>query len=545
MSARKLFLLFVLFTAIQNGSSRTTKGREFWIGFMENLTLAFNGPPVFKIQISSAVTTTCNLTIPQTGYVSTFVVNGNQTYEYFLPQGNFNPFGDESFANNGIRITFTDSVEVRAFHYRTCFSESTIILPIGELGTEYMVMAHFDQLGKSPSEFMVLATQNTVIQIIPSAITAGTRPAGVAFTVSIMQGQMYQIQSFTDLTGTMVKSLNAGVKIAVFGGARQAIVGCNSGADDHLYEQVYPLTSAGKIFHIAAFSGHLFDVVKILATRNNTTVNISCHGQAWMQKGQSTTFTLNSSCEIIASDPIFVSQLATSNSCNGAQQQYEGDPGMINLVSSDLMLKKSVFYTLPSVKFNTDYFEKHRLNIVVRNSAIGLLKLDNIALPTNSFSSVAPGSGYSYARVVLDTLSILQHTLSCDSGFNAIVYGFGFFSFYGHHLGYNNPEVNTIGITELNKENMFSVFPNPVVTELNFSSGGESISRVTIVDLLGNTVVEVYDLDLIAPKVNIGKLEDGVYYCVIHTEPFRFAQLHSQKVEGKDRVIKFVKVGKK
>lgn len=263
---KQIALAIVLLLSL-SGFSRTTKGKEFWIGFMENLNQGFNGPPVFKMHVSSDVATTCTVSVPFTGFTSTFAIGANQVYIFRLPPGNYNPFGDEAIANNGIRLRSNDSVNVKAFHYRVFFTESTLILPVHEIGSQYLIMAQADAAGTSPSEFVVLATQNnTTIEIIPSVVTMGTRPVGVPFNVTLQQGQMYQLQSLSDLSGTEVRSLDPAKKIAVFGGARQAEFGCNAGADDHIYDQVYPVWPFGTKYHVVPFLGHVFDQVKIMET---------------------------------------------------------------------------------------------------------------------------------------------------------------------------------------------------------------------------------------------------------------------------------------
>jgi hypothetical protein len=516
---KKSLLTALMALSVLTGTGRTTKGKEFWIGFMENISLSFNGPPAFKLHINCDITTTCTMSVPFTGFTTTFVVNGNQTYILDLPAGNFNPLGDEATANNGIMVSANDSVEVKAFHHRMFFTESTLVLPLQEIGSDYILTAQQDGMNNSPSEFVVLATQNnTTVQITPAAVTLGTRPAGVAFTVTIQKGQMYQLQSMTDLSGTLVKSMNALQKIAVFSGARQAQFGCNMGADDHIYDQAYPVSSFGKQYNVVPFSGHIIDQLKIVGSQNSTTVTASGIGTFTLNKGSVVTFPITAATEISSNFPVSVAQFATSQGCNGSTSNDGGDPGMINLVPADLYTKKAVFYTLPSLKLGgvTDRFTLHRLNVVIKTSAIGNLKLDNVAIPSTSFTPVNSTSPYSYARLILDTLGLLNHVLTCDSGFNATIYSFMYYNFYGHHLGYNTKEpANTTGLKKNISSSMLRINPKTARETITISAP-ENFRSIVITDVCGKTVLK-QDLQAINTlDLDIADLANGFYYCTLH-----------------------------
>src|SRR4051812_37887884 len=118
---KKIFLCIVILSICFPSFAGTTKGKGFWIGFMENISLSFNGNPMFQLHVSCDVATTCTISVPFTGYYDVIAVNANQVYIYTLPFGIFYPQGDEVTANNGVRLNSDDSVEVRAFHHRVYF----------------------------------------------------------------------------------------------------------------------------------------------------------------------------------------------------------------------------------------------------------------------------------------------------------------------------------------------------------------------------------------------------------------------------------------
>ncbi len=526
-------ILLLLATILSfSGFSRTTKGKEFWIAFMENISLSVNGQPVFRLHLSSDVNTLCTISIPYTGYTSTLALTAGQVKTFALPTSNFHPMGDEAIANNGIRLIANDSIEVKAFHYRAFFTESSLILPLHEIGTDYLVTAEQGALGNSPSELVVLATQNnTSVEIVPSVVTAGLRPVGVPFSVVLQAGQIYQLQAFSDLSGTSVVSLGGSKKIAIFSGARQAQNGCNFsaapalGADNHIYDQMYPTFSFGNKYHVIPFQTHLFDFVKVVASQNNTSISVTNGNNFTLNKGQVATFTVNTSCEITSNLPVSVAQLSSSQDCNYTvlpspiiSGTLTGDPGMINLVPAELTLKKALFYTegKPVPGNVRIYFRKHRLSIVVKSSAIGNLKLDNVAIPSISFTPVSSNSAYSFTRLTLDTLTLNQHILTCDSGFNATIYGFEVYDFYGHHLGYYRPDLPDVptAIHKITNNLNLKVFPIPASQNLNVQSERQ-IRSVTITDLLGRELIAVKPNGVTALEIDLGAISDGVYYCTV------------------------------
>jgi hypothetical protein len=66
------------------------------------------------------------------------------------------------------------------------------------------------------------------------------------------EGQTYQLQSDYDLTGTLIETINAEQaeckSFAVFGGNEWTRIGQCNGAQDNLFEQMYPINTWGKEF---------------------------------------------------------------------------------------------------------------------------------------------------------------------------------------------------------------------------------------------------------------------------------------------------------
>jgi gliding motility-associated-like protein len=339
----------------------------------------------------------------------------------------FHPVGSEYIDSMGLKIVTQDDVTITAHHHRLFFGEASIVFPITELGDEYMVMAHDDFYNYSPSEFVVLATEdNTTIDITPSALTIGFRPAGVPFSIVLDAGDVYQVQSMGDLTGSAVKARD-GKKIVLFSGARQANVHCLY-ADDHLYEQDLPVKFWGMRYAAVPYMGQGGDVFRTLAAHDQTEIYFNCVKVRTLSKGQYFDTLVNTSVIINASRPVAIAQFSRSNDCTLGNN---GDPTMLMLSPVSHFSTKVMFNALAHAVSGSPY-NVHYVNIVCRTSGAGQVFLDNA--PVGSSFTPIPGSpGYSTARI-----SLIQgsHTLESDSGFIAYSYGFGNYIGYAYQVGY-------------------------------------------------------------------------------------------------------------
>src|SRR6185295_3077201 len=99
-------------------------------------------------------------------------------------------------------ITSLDPVAVSGLSDAVFSTDGFLGLPVPGLGTNYIVESYASSFAGNPSEFEVVGTQNgTAVTITPSA-TVGPRAAGVPFTITLNQGDVYQLKGpLVDLTG--------------------------------------------------------------------------------------------------------------------------------------------------------------------------------------------------------------------------------------------------------------------------------------------------------------------------------------------------------
>ena len=222
----------------------STKGQDFWLGFMQN----YSGPTL-SVYISSDVNTSGMVEIPLAGWSQAFSVTANTTTQVQVPTNLAEATATEVIENKGIHVTANDPVNVYALNYEEYTSDAAVILPVPTLGIEYYAMAFNTAVltGTLPSELLIVAAENgTQVEITPSVNTMGGNSAGVPFTITLNQGEVYQVKADPgDLTGTRIIAVGSCKRFAVFSGNICTDVwGCNY--CDHLYEQMYPVTTWGK-----------------------------------------------------------------------------------------------------------------------------------------------------------------------------------------------------------------------------------------------------------------------------------------------------------
>jgi hypothetical protein len=206
-----LFLLFVFCIQTIQSQQAFTKGKEFWLMFLQNYT----NNPRLTVYFSSDKNTTVTIKNLNTSYTKTLTVNANTVA---LSQC-YNT-GSGTIDNKALRITSTEDVTMYAFNYISVSADATVILPTSALGVNYRLLTYKGLSSTYRSEFGIVATQDTtIIKITPSVNTFDNKVKNVPYTVTLNKGQSFQVQAKndSDITGTMIEVQNC-KPIAVFGG---------------------------------------------------------------------------------------------------------------------------------------------------------------------------------------------------------------------------------------------------------------------------------------------------------------------------------------
>ncbi|MGB3947423.1 MAG: PKD domain-containing protein [Bacteroidia bacterium] len=442
-----IFLVLLYSTAYaQNFSNR---GKDFWVGHLGHIDGTGSN---FKLYISSTVNTSVTVSVPLQSWSTTASISANSFAIIQVPSSIGYVGCSDCTEQRGIHIISNDDVAVYAHIYASARSDATLLLPTKALAKEYFVNTYTQASGHK-SEFLVVAsTDSTQIEITPTANTNGGKPAGVPFNVTLQEGEIYQVQSSNDLTGSRVRSITNNndtcKKIAVFAGSTWTTVGCaGAGSGDNLYEQMYPINTWGKNFVTSPFKSRSGDMFRVLAGRNNTTVTIDGVVKTLNQTDFFDTLLFNAAY-ITADKPITLAQYARTQDCDN----NTGDPLMIILSPIEQSINNVLLYNSPEQNITGNY-----INVVMKTADIGTCLLDG---NTITFNPVPSNPIYSYSQ---NTVTDGSHTLVADSGFNATAYGFGNPESYGYLAGTN---IKTI------EYQSFSISPNPpcVGTIVTFES---------------------------------------------------------------------------
>ncbi len=439
------FLCTLICLATHANAQLSTIGKEFWVGFMENNRILPNAPDQAVIVISANEDATG--VIEYLGRTIPFSINQGQQFTHTVPSTVLDLLHRTSgtIENKGIYISSSGKVAVYAFNERLRSADGTVVLPLGALGKDYLITSHFEVLTANvgynanvdnESTLLVVATEdNTLVEITPSESTISGNTGDSPFTLTLNRGQSYQLKARGDLTGSRVRVIGDNAdeckKISVFGGNKWTSVGNCGGANDHLFQQAYPINTWGTSFVHVALSGRTSgELVKVLASEDGTQVQVNGIGRGGINAGEflSLEFAINETAKITTSKPASVTVFSKSQECNqpNAPNAQNGDPFMITYSPVEQLLKEIHFtaMSLPSIT-------SHYVNIVVKTGTENLTILDGQNQGTKFFP-VAGDPTYSYARI---NIAPGVHQLTNREGFTAYVYGFGFLESYGFAVG--------------------------------------------------------------------------------------------------------------
>lgn len=479
-------VLVLLLPSIVSGQNFSTIGDRFWLGFMEN----HSGPTLY-VYISSDVNTSGTISIPLQGWTQNFNVTAGTTTQIQVPTAQGETVGSGVFPN-GILVETADDVAVFALNYEAYTSDATVVAPEQTLGNHYYVMAYKDyQTFSSPSEFLVVAAyDNTTIEITPSVATTAGQAANVPFQVTLNAGQVYQVQSNNDLSGSLVTSFDSGngcKDFALFGGNICTGVICKY--CDHLNEQMFPTSTWGMTYVLPPLLTRNSDRYRVQASVNGTQVTVNGGVPINLNAGQHYQFNTGQASVVSANNPISVYQFSMGSDCDGTNS----DPFTINLSPVEQTLKVITFNA-----FTSSVISNYYLNVVTTTANTNLVTLDGNNIG-GQFTTFPSNPTYSYAR-----LNITQgnHTLASDSGVLGYVYGYGNDESYGYSAGANLSDLRALiryQVGEYTEQDSI-VFICPGDT-INFVGEGDS-SIISWEWLMGDSLNTYYTGDSIMHVYN-------------------------------------------
>ena len=445
--------------------SLDSKGTDFWLTFPQN---SYGSQAAFSFFLSASTDRTINIEIPGLGFSDSVDVSANVTTKYDLPN-TVEVLLKDTATNQGIHVTADDEFTVYGLSRLQYSTDAYLGLPTNVAGSNYTLLAWDSGLLGNSQYTLVGTTDNTTLSITPSA----TDPCGTAMEVTLNAGDVYQHTSCNqgDVTGTQIQASSA---ISVFAGHECAnIPDEHHTACDHIIEQLPSNDTWGQRFLVTPLATRTNgDTFRILASVNETTVNVAGIEVATLAAGEFYEAIITEAGTIESNQPILVAQYSNGSSFDNVAS----DPFMMLIPPYEQFLDDYTFAT-PTEGFKANY-----VNIVVKNSLQSALLLDGSVLDTANFKPIA-GSDFSFAQVELLPGS---HTLT-GAVAGIFVYGYHFYDSYGYAGGLSLSEVALVDSVDLLPN--FSL----VEDEVCFKARVSDVLDAALADIRVDFIVELIE----------------------------------------------------
>ena len=424
----------------------SNKGKEFWIAYSYHVGMANGAFPTMTLYITSDVNTNYTVEIFAGATIQTGSILAGQVISVIVPTAYF--INDEGlFTGRTIRVLTDKNSVVYSYITRSAVSGATVCLPTTVLGKEYY-SANFTQISNEPnsnSYFTIIAVEdNTVVEITPASNTKYGQFANIPFIVNLNKGQIYQVMGTvagnlgSDLTGSFIRSIASGTggckRIAVFSGSGKVSIACPfPSSSDNLYQQLYPTVSWGLNYLTVPSYNRPNNIFRII--RKSATTNVFLNGvlipSASFINGRYYEFANGIPNQITADEPISVAQYFTTQNCSGNSSPYDPDMIILNPVEQNINNVTLVSSNLVSTG------PQHHMHVIMRNGGTGIstFRLDGGSISPALWSIHPVDPNYSY--LYLSNVTQGFHTLTSDSGFNALAYGYANAESYGYSAGAN------------------------------------------------------------------------------------------------------------
>ena len=420
----------------------STQGRDFWFAFMNNNS---TNPTETCLILSAEHACTFTVSNPNTGWSTSGSIPANGRVDVVIPFAQaYHSGSDNAVYSLGCHLVATDVISAYSMNYKNASFDGANLLPTETLADNYMIETI--PPGLNGSSVLIIGTENgTVVDITPAAATNGGWAAGSTHSITLNAGQVYQFSTSgadVSLSGTVIQTQDC-KRVAVFAGGKcaQAPAGCTY--CDHIYEPMIPTIYWGNHFAVTSSLTRNNDIIRVTALNSNTVVTKNGATVATLAAGGTYNFQLNSSegsCYIETSGPAACYLYLTGQSCGGGN----GDPSMVYITPVEQNIKKITFGTY--YNSGTSTLQQY-VNVVTSTSNVSSVTLDGSNI-SSYFTPLAGNANYSYARL---QITHATHTLQCDSGLMAHVYGLGNVTSYAYNVGSNAIDLTSaIFINDIN-----------------------------------------------------------------------------------------------
>jgi len=496
---KSLIILLVLslqLIVVNIAQSKDSRGRDFVITFLPNFHQnsiypdqeSLESHDSLSIYVTGPEGTTGNINYRDYAgmpFNQPFQIPASGAYIYQLYWLNYELQGFLQFAVNNVykqnnqiapqsfRVTTDNDVSVYALNKTYKSSDATLVFPVDVLGKEYVAASYNSnepnypdsagvmQNSFTPSEFAVVATEdNTHIDFV---LTADAYANGkIPFSKDLNAGDAFLVQAnysdnrtYGDLTGSYIK---ADKPIALFGGHQRALIpngySGQLSSRDHLYEQMLPIESLGKMYLITPLAkprddqGYAYDIYRIIAAYDSTAIFVDGNLKGIYKKGKfyegklDKAYIVTASRNVMAVDYKKTSSLASYNGT--IARTYKGDPFMLIVPPKKQYLTDYITYNIQAQEYDgymsNDIYTEQYVTVIAPTAYITSTTMDAVPLEPRAFTAIS-NTCYSYASFPVE---IGAHKFKGIKPFGVYVYAYGGADSYGYNGGMNFQSINEI-----------------------------------------------------------------------------------------------------
>lgn len=463
-----LLLLCLLFTSAGGYAQniRDSRGNDFWLAIPpnDNSSVTASDPAFISLLVATdtASTTVYVYARRRSGVTDTVVtvVPPSTLWEIRLSQfalyqlqgvENVNgpsPDGEKP-SPASIHVTTSRDVSLYAVLRAPLTSDAWLVLPNDALSTDYVVTSYTSDVSQSfgstvvyPSQFVVVATEDSTVVDITLRPDRSDRALGRDRRVTLRKGESYLLQARVensrrdDLTGSSVTSNRP---VVLLSGHRRAQVPVlsSSSSRDCLIEQLPGLETWGREIIVPPLdlpsdanivASNDVSVCRVVAANDSTLVTVNSQPPYLLNKGAFWDLPLDQTLVFSSTKPILASII--DRSANRTGGRLTGDPSMIIVPPVEQYLKSYIVGSVGPNSNGRQIYTTHNITVVIPTAAVASLTLDG----STSFLSVSSiiGTNYSVASAKVPAGA---HRVRADSAFGIFVYGYGPAESYGYTGG--------------------------------------------------------------------------------------------------------------
>jgi hypothetical protein len=398
--------------AAATGGFRSTLGQEFWVNFDANNDN--QGTPT--IFLSGAQNANVTITWPDLTTTAATVVAGTVTTvdatAKIRTASKYTTTSD-GISQTAIKIVSSASISVYVLNQRQYTTDASQAYPTDYQGFEYRVL----NSNLAQARFSVIAneTGTTTVTVTPKA-TLGSRAAGVAYTQTLQQGDVYSLASTSNMRGTLITSDK---RITV--SSSNLCVNLGGGACDHISEYIPPVLTWGKAFVVPATTNtSQQDRLAIMSSADNTVITVNGTSTSLALAGDlydQLIGAIGQTTIVTADKPVLVMQFVRGGNYSNGTITRTGDPAMV-VMTPVVQYLNDVAITTPATGFDVN-----TASLVVPVADVGTITFNGTAIPSGSFGPTITIGSDNYKVAYVD-LPLGAHRITSTNGFGVFVYGY-------------------------------------------------------------------------------------------------------------------------